>query len=380
MPNPSKILDIALEKAENNLNEAIIDDMGVVDRIEYICSKSSNRSGVRVLLASSLAKIDSPDVDIRKPYTEIGDNDVYSGRVYDERFVSEFIAKNDLPCNTTTAWLTPAWRTNKNTLSLDTELIGSPRKMYRDVIFLLNKVHLGEISAEDLLTETIRHLVLVRNRRQQELKNLLKELRDTSGYYEDVTPLSTEDIVTLIAQHLESKGASRLPVLVVAAAYKTAEEYLGERVLPLEAHNAADKQTGALGDLEITISDANGVVTSYEMKAKRVTISDIDLALNKIRESGEFVNNYIFITTEIIDDEVFDYAKSLYEKTGGIEIAVLDCINFIRHFLHLFHRMRMEYLDSYQDLLLEEPDSSVSRSLKQVFLHLRINAESNYQQ
>ncbi len=53
--------------------------------------------------------------------------------------------------------------------------------------------------------------------------------------------------------------------------------------------------------------------------------------------------NYIFITTDEIDDEVNEYAASMYEKTHGIEFVVLDCISFIRHFLHLFHRLRMQF-------------------------------------
>ncbi len=52
-------------------------------------------------------------------------------------------------------------------------------------------------------------------------------------------------------------------------------------------------------------------------------------------------DNYIFITTETIDEDVKYYTTNLYEKTGGIEIVVLDCLGFLRHFLHLFHRLQM---------------------------------------
>jgi len=73
---------------------------------------------------------------------------------------------------------------------------------------------------------------------------------------------------------------------------------------------------------------------------------------------------------------VQDYAKSLYEKTGGIEFVILDCINFLRHFLHLFHRLRIQFLDEYQKLVLKEPESAVRQELKQAFLALRQAAES----
>ena len=188
----------------------------------------------------------------------------------------------------------------------------------------------------------------------------------------DTISLSTEAIVTLIQQHLNCKGASRLPVLVVAAAYQAASKYLGEQILPLESHNAADEQTGSLGDVQVTLISDGKAVTVYEMKAKRVTQNDIDNALKKINRK---IDNYIFITTEEISEQVRAYAASIYERTGGIEFAVLDCLSFLRYFLHLFHRLRMQYLEAYQELVLKEPESAVSQPLKEAFLALRQAAE-----
>ncbi|MEH2013105.1 hypothetical protein [Nostoc sp.] len=87
-------------------------------------------------------------------------------------------------------------------------------------------------------------------------------------------------------------------------------------------------------------------------------------------------DNYIFITTETIDKDVEYYAANLYEKTGGIEIVVLDCLGFLRHFLHLFHRLRMQFVVEYQKFVLAELDSAVSYPLKEAFLALRQAVES----
>ena len=143
------------------------------------------------------------------------------------------------------------------------------------------------------------------------------------------------------------------------------------------AHNAADLQTKALGDVEICLVGDEHVVTAYEMKMKRVTVDDIDTALQKIARAKSEIHNYVFITTEEIDALVADYASKFYEKTGGTEIAILDCIGFIRHFLHFFHRLRVEFLDIYQELVLGEPDSAISQPLKEAFLTLRKAAESD---
>lgn len=116
------------------------------------------------------------------------------------------------------------------------------------------------------------------------------------------------------------------------------------------------------------------------MKLKRVTIDDINCALMKIEEefqqSGSKIDNYIFITTETTDKQVEEYAASIYSKTGGLKVVILDCIGFLRHFLHFFHRCRLEFLEAYQKLVLEEPDSAVNQPLKQAFLALKQVAES----
>lgn len=112
------------------------------------------------------------------------------------------------------------------------------------------------------------------------------------------------------------------------------------------------------------------------MKQKRVTANDIDRALQKIATAPQRIDNYLFVTTDAIDPAVEEYAQSQYAKTGGTEIAVVNCLGFLRHFLHLFQRHRLAFPDAYQSLVLAEPDSAVSVPLKTAFLSLRQAAES----
>jgi len=372
MPSPPGILSIAFQRASENLDKSLIDDVGIANSIEYICRNVQNRAGTRLLMASLLAKIHRPEVDIRKPYTEIGDNDTYSGRTYDESYVSTFINQHDLPCNSTTAFLTPAFRNRNIVLTPDVNLVGRPPKLYQTVLQLLDHVYMGRVSPDDLLAETVRHLLIVRNEGQQQITSLRADLKTS----EESVPLSSEAIVSLIQQHLASPRSSRLPVLVVAAAYQCASDHLRERVLPLESHTSADEQTGALGDVQITLIGDDAVATAYEMKTRRVTQEDINRALQKLSTSSLRIDNYIFITTDEIDQRVQEHAKGIYDETGGIEVVILDCIGFLRHFLHLFHRIRTNYLEAYQNLVLDEPHSAVSQPLKVAFLALRRAAES----
>ena len=336
MSEPANILNAAFQRATVNLSHSLVADSEIRDRVEFVAGNVANKAGVRLLMACLLAKIHNSSVDVRKPYTRIGGVDSFSGRKYDENYVTDFINLHSLPCNSTSAFLTPAFRNRNAPLMPGLELEGRPAQLYVDVLQLLDEVHKGRIEPQDLLTEIIRWLLINRNEQQQRIESLLRVLRTTQG----AIPLSSEAIVGLVEKHMTLKGTSRLPVLIVAAAYQTAGPFLGEHNLPLQAHNAADIQTGALGDIEITLADENQVVTSYEMKDRRVTRRDIDRALEKLQKNKVRVDNYIFVTTDRIDESVQEYARSLYAQTDGIEFTILDCIGFLRHYLHLFHRHR----------------------------------------
>lgn len=369
---PEEILQDIYEKAISALSSSVIADPAIRERVEYVCHCMSNRAGVRLLMSCLLGKLDKPNVDPRKPYTEIGGSDCFSGRTYDERYLTKFINEHRLPVNPTTAFLTPTLRNIDHPLTAHRELVGRPRDLYRNTLELLEDVAEQRVAADVLFVEAVRVLLLMRDEKLARMTSLLKALERTAG----ALPLSSEAIVTLITQHLACKNASRLPVLVVAAAYEAAGTRLAERMLPLNSHNAADLQTGSAGDVEICLVGENSVVTAYEMKMKRVTHDDIDAAVTKIARFSNRIHNYLFVTTEVIDPIVAQYAATFYEKTDGTEIAILDCIGFLRHFLHLFHRIRTEYINVYQRLVLNEPDSAVNQTLKEVFLTLRQTAES----
>lgn len=370
--SPQQILRMVYEKANATRDKSAINNVEINKRVDYVCHCISNRAGVRLLMACLLAKLHKEFIDPRKPYTEIESNDSFSGRHYDEGFITPFINEHRLPCNQTTAFLTPTLRNINRPLTTNIELVGRPRELYTMTLVLLEDVAQERITAEKLFVEVVRVLLNMRDEKLRRISSLIETLKRGK----DALPLSTEQIVKLIEQHLSCKNSSRLPVLIVASAYQVVGERFGERILPLNSHNAADLQTGAFGDIEICLVGDNNVVSAYEMKMKRITIEDIQVALTKIKRASTKINNYVFITTDIIEREVSEYAAKLYDDTGGTEIVILDCIGFLRHFLHFFHRLRTDYLDAYQLNVLNEPDSAVSQTLKEAFLALRQVAES----
>jgi len=89
----SDILEQCYKDATTDLERPRVADK----RVDEICQCTTNRSIARFLLACLLAKTHQPIVDIRKPYTETGGAGCYSGRSYDEEFVSEFIVRYNRP-------------------------------------------------------------------------------------------------------------------------------------------------------------------------------------------------------------------------------------------------------------------------------------------
>jgi len=88
---PTQILMRVYNEAIKTPDKYIIVNELIRENIEYVCRCMSNRAGVRLLMSCLLGKLHNPGVDIRKPYTEIGTIDCFSGRTYDEHFLMPFI-------------------------------------------------------------------------------------------------------------------------------------------------------------------------------------------------------------------------------------------------------------------------------------------------
>jgi len=110
MDTPDDMLSNVLKRASENMTQSFIGNTDIRERVEYVCRQMSNRACARLVMAWMVATIDRPDVDPRKPYIEIGDHDAFSGRSYGEQHITRFVHDHRLPLNSTTAFLTPAFR------------------------------------------------------------------------------------------------------------------------------------------------------------------------------------------------------------------------------------------------------------------------------
>ncbi|RLC16648.1 MAG: hypothetical protein DRI57_10935 [Deltaproteobacteria bacterium] len=142
--NPNEIIEKLYTDTLSNIDSPFL-EQEISKKVEFICRCITNRSPIRFLLSCLIAKIHKFEFDIRKPYTEIGGDDTYSGRFYDENYVESFVAKYKLPCNTTTAFLTPAFRNIDRLLTTDLVMVGKPRQVYVNTLELLDNVFEKEI-------------------------------------------------------------------------------------------------------------------------------------------------------------------------------------------------------------------------------------------
>jgi hypothetical protein len=158
-----QILQRVYAEASNTLNETVITDPAIRARVDYVCRCLSNRAGIRLLLACLLGKLDNPKVDLRKPYTEIRGNDAFSGRAYDEQYLTQFITTHRLPCNPTTAFLTPGLRNIDRPLTIDMQIVGRPREIYVETLQLLDDVFRERVQPETVFVEAVRVLLNMRD-------------------------------------------------------------------------------------------------------------------------------------------------------------------------------------------------------------------------
>lgn len=364
-----RLLELAYQSACKDPYKVFVSDTNIYEKIFSVCKCERNKAPIRYLLSAMLAKVSNPAIDTRQPYPKLGKKS-FAGRTIDEHYVQHFLHQHPLPCNETTAFLTPAFRTIETAIKKSTFEKCRPVYVYNDMMDILDYVEKHPKSAPKVLRQMLAALIMIQKENDAKMTKLVGSLSNDKERI-----LSSEEITSLLQQHLNCKGSSRLPVLMVVAAYQAVQHLTKETNKSLFAHNAADSQTGTVGDIEITLQGDDNTVTCYEMKKKRVATDDIHVCVEKIMKLQQMPDNYIFITTDSIDDDVKKLASSFYGKLG-VEIAVLDCIGFINHFLHFFHRYRLSFLNHYQRLVLAEPTSAVSQPLKEAFISLRKVAES----
>ena len=158
-------------------------------------------------------------------------------------------------------------------------------------------------------------------------------------------------------KYKDSKGASRLPVLALYAIYEVLlselQRFDNKTLKELQAHSAADSQTGSVGDIEVANQDGS-IFEAVEVKHEiPITIELIESAKQKIR--GSQVERYYILTTfkdHTPSDEIQNAALQV-EKLLGCQMIVNGVIPSIKYYLRLLTNPG-KVLPVYVDLLTKD--------------------------
>ena len=140
-------------------------------------------------------------------------------------------------------------------------------------------------------------------------------------------------------KYKDSKGASRLPVLALYSIYSVLltelHRYEGKTLKQLEAHSAADAQTGAIGDIEVLNSDSTPFEAVEVKHDQIITKAMVDTAKQKIR--GRQVDRYYILTTHHQHDPTDDVKDEVenIKKLLGCQMIVNGVLPTIKYYLRL---------------------------------------------
>ena len=158
-------------------------------------------------------------------------------------------------------------------------------------------------------------------------------------------------------KYKDSKGASRLPVLALYSVYfvliKELNRYDGKRLKELEAHSAADAQTGAIGDIEIINQDGSAFEAVEVKHDLVVTKAMVDSAKQKIR--GSQVDRYYILTTHSQhepSEEVLQEVENV-KKLLGCQMIVNGVVPTLKYYLRLLANPG-SVLPVYADVLAKD--------------------------
>lgn len=158
----------------------------------------------------------------------------------------------------------------------------------------------------------------------------------------------TQDIGTIVElfrlhffrSYKGSRGASRLPVLALHAIYSVMvpelRRYAGKTVVALNAHSAADSQTGSIGDVEVS-DDATGMIFEAVEVKHALPIVEAIAADVQLKVMDKAIARYYILTThqncepDIGAKKIIENIKAVYD----CQVIVNGVMPTIRYYLRL---------------------------------------------
>lgn len=318
--------------------------------LDTLLSNAEKCKGVLAVVITSLVKkVITPSQDIRKH--QAGMDGGYSGRVLDTAVITPFLSRNNFPSmGSGSGWLTRSLEQG-SPYNLDYRGAIKPPDLKKSFLRTLDRVERDVLDPKIALEYLLAGLVELRN-------------RSTSLRLAKPTGLSIETIVTYLDKHFtysySGSGASRLPVLAIYAAYtqmmKEVGRYRSFELPLLLRHNAADRQTDAIGDIQV-LDKGKHVVEAVEVKHLiPISPSIIQTAYEKFKTQP--VTRYYLLTTDTRGDQ---HSKEITDKVVEIQkkcncqVIVNGVEPTLKYYLRLLENPDT-FVITYAELLESDPD------------------------
>ena len=335
----NKCLKDALEK------ETSIMDESLKYWLDTTLKNSERKKGVLTVVVTSLVKkIVNPKQDIRLHQANMTNG--YSGRTLDTNIITPFFKKNKFPAMSESGWLTRSLEQNQ---SYDLKYRGAikPSELKKSFLQILDSVEKGT-SPRPLLIYILRGLIA--NRDMNVNLKLAKPIN-----------LSISDIVFYLNKHFTKKytksGASRLPVLAIYAAYQQMCNEVGRykkcKLKELESHTSPDKNSGAVGDIEI-LDENSKLFEAIEIKHQKVVdVTMISDAYKKFQT--ETIKRYYLLTTSEKNNNDIENTKEILRisRSHGCQVIVNGVLDTLKYYLRLLNNPS-DFIGNYVCLLEKE--------------------------
>ena len=311
--------------------------------INLLVSRAESNKGLIAVLTTLLVyKIVYPEQDIRYHQAHLPNG--FAGRGVDQNYITPFMKKVSFPAMSESGWLT---RSLEQSHPYDLDYPGriTPNSLKNAFLNIVNQVQVLGLSAEEVLLYFF--------------KLLIKQRDDLNIELAKPHSLSISKIIRLLEKHFTYRyscaGASRLPTLAIYAAYQCmmgqVARFNDKILCPIEAHNAADLQSGCIGDIEVDNENGSafeGVEVKHEIQITSQLVAD---AYEKFKIFN--TDRYYLLTTANMDSadwDAIDVEIQRIAQIHGCQVIVNGVYTTLKYYLRLVTDPA-DFIDKYVELM-----------------------------
>lgn len=306
-------------------------------------------AAVGIALTLCLYKLGYPEQDIRLHKTEFPSG--FSARTIDSEVTVPFLRANSFPYNVESHWLTQTFSMAGPYLP-DTNILTSPKRAGPLMVRVVNAVEAALPDPRETAQDVVVAILVVF------LEHRAKSKIDLT-FPKNLTIVEAMDLLKAHLSGVYKSGTPRLPQLAIYALYRclvpSVERYRDCILLPLQRMKAADRKSGTVGDVVVTLKDRpiEAVETKLGIPISAQLVAE---AIQKIRSAS--VDRYFVLSTAGVDaGEVNDITKLQHDfrRSNGCEIVVNGVVETVAYGLRLL-RSPTDFITEYVSCLEIDPD------------------------